>query len=234
MKKVASLLSLLILFNISVLAQNDYNKTDDLGRRQGKWVDYHDNGQMRYEGEFKNNEPIGEFLYYSEEGKLTAKMIYEKRKGKEMTPQISTCEMYSGNGNIIARGRYSDRKKHESWEYYSETDGALILKENYDNGVLTGTSTVFSPITHNITEETEYLNGIKNGICNKYYDNGRPMVKMSYKDDKLDGSYVSYYPNGVPKEEGMFKEGMKVGEWKTYDMEENVVSIDNFDIDAER
>lgn len=234
MKKVASLLSLLILFNISVLAQNDYNKTDDLGRRQGKWVDYHDNGQMRYEGEFKNNEPIGEFLYYSEEGKLTAKMLYEKRKGKEMTPQISTCEMYSDNGNIIARGRYSDRKKHEMWEYYSETDGTLILKENYDNGVLTGKSTVFSPITHNMTEETEYLNGIKNGICNKYYDNGRPMVKMSYKDDKLDGSYVSYYPNGVPKEEGTFKEGMKVGEWKTYDMEENVISIDNFDIDADQ
>ena len=46
MKKVASLLSLLILFNICVLAQNDYNKTDDLGRRQGKWVDYHDNGHL--------------------------------------------------------------------------------------------------------------------------------------------------------------------------------------------
>lgn len=234
MKKVSSLLSLLILFNLSILAQNDYNKTDELGRRQGKWLDYHDNGQVRYTGEFKNNEPVGEFLYYSEGGVLTAKMVYEKRKGKEITPQMSTCEMYSSNGNIIAKGRYSDRKKHEQWEYYSETDGSLILKENYDNGVMTGITTAYSNITHNIIEETEYLNGIKNGICNKYYDNGRIMVKMTYKDDELDGSYVSYYPNGAPKEEGMFKDGIKIGEWKTYDMEGNIISTDIFDIDSEQ
>lgn len=230
MKKISFLLSLLILFNISLFAQDDVNKTDDLGRRQGKWIDYHQNGQIRYTGDFKNNEPIGEFIYYSEEGKLIAKINYEKRKGKDIVPQISTCEMYSPNGTIIAKGKYIDRKKHEQWEYYSENGGVLILKENYDNGVLIGISVAYSPVTQNVIEETEYLNGIKNGVYNKYYDNGRPMVKASYKNDKLDGNYVSYYPNGVPKEEGVFKDGVKIGEWKTYDMEENIVSVDVYEL----
>ena len=84
MKKILALFSLLILFNVSLFAQNDVNKTDDLGRRQGKWIDYHQNGQIRYTGEFKNNEPIGEFLYYSENGELTAKINYEKRKNKDL------------------------------------------------------------------------------------------------------------------------------------------------------
>lgn len=230
MKKISGLLLFLIMFNMSLFSQNDSNKTDNLGRRQGRWIDYHQNGQIRYTGEFKNNEPLGEFLYYSEKGELTAKINYEKRKGKDMQPQLSTCEMYSTNGNVIARGNYIDRKKHGQWEYFSENGGVLILKENYDNGLLTGTSVAYSPMTQNIIEETEYLNGIKDGLCNKYYDNGRPMVKMSYKNDKLDGNYISYYPNGIPKEEGMFKDGIKIGEWKTYDMEENVVSVDIYEL----
>lgn len=230
MKKISVLLSFLISFNITLLSQNDVNRTDDLGRRQGKWIDYHQNGQVRYTGEFKNNEPLGEFLYYSEKGELTAKINYEKRKGKEMQPQLSTCVLYSKDGKVIARGNYIDRKKHQQWEYFSENGGGLILKENYDNGLLTGIAVAYSPTTQIIIEETEYLNGIKNGACNKYYDNGRPMVKMSYKNDKLDGNYISYYPNGIPKEEGMFKDGIKIGEWKTYDMEENVVSVDIYEL----
>ena len=70
MKKILGLLTLTLtfLFGFSlenINAQNDYNKTDNQGRRQGKWIDFHDNGKTRYIGEFKNNEPIGEFLYYS-------------------------------------------------------------------------------------------------------------------------------------------------------------------------
>jgi hypothetical protein len=67
MKKILGLLTLTLtlLFGFSlenINAQNDYNKTDNQGRRQGKWIDFHDNGKIRYTGEFKNNEPIGEFL----------------------------------------------------------------------------------------------------------------------------------------------------------------------------
>ena len=53
------------------------------------------------------------------------------------------------------------------------------------------------------------------------------MVRANYKDDALDGDYVYYYSNGVIKEEGRFAEGMKVGAWKTYDIEGNVISTDN-------
>ena len=52
------------------------------------------------------------------------------------------------------------------------------------------------------------------------------MVKANYKNDILDGEYVFYYPNGVVKEEGLFSDGQKVGEWKTYDMEEGLLSVD--------
>lgn len=195
MRKIYILLTI-ILLNVSLFAQDDCNRTDNLGRRQGKWIDYYDNGQIRCVGKFKDNEPIDEFLFYSDKGIL------------------------------IAKGEYLNKKKHNQWEYYSENDGSVILRENYNNGILEGKTIVYSAVTHKIVEETEYVDGIRNGECNQYYDNGKLMIKMNYKNDKLDGLYVSYYPNGAKKDEGNYKDGNKIGEWKTYDTEENVISID--------
>lgn len=225
MKKILGLLTLTLtlLFGFStenINAQNDYNKTDNHGRRQGKWIDFHDNGKIRYTGEFKNNEPVGEFLYYSEDGTLFAKNKHIKKT------HICESEIYSPEGNIIAKGKYCDKKKIDKWEYFSEKNGALILVENYENGKIIGKSIAYSPINQAVIEETEYVDGLKNGVYNKYYDNGKIMVKANYKNDILDGEYVSYYPNGVVKEEGLFSEGQKIGEWKTYDMEEGLLSVD--------
>ena len=47
MKKIVfSILAFLICF---VVNAQDLNRTDNQGRRQGKWVDYYANGQIRYE-----------------------------------------------------------------------------------------------------------------------------------------------------------------------------------------
>ena len=87
MRKIYILLTI-ILLNVSLFAQDDCNRTDNLGRRQGKWIDYYDNGQIRCVGKFKDNEPIDEFLFYSDKGIL------------------------------IAKGEYLNKKKHNQWEYY--------------------------------------------------------------------------------------------------------------------
>ena len=199
MTKTLTLLTFLIIASFSLNAQNDYNRTDNLGRRQGKWIDYHLNGNVRCKGEFKDNEPTGEFIYYSE------------------------------GGEMIAKGKYDNKKKQGQWEYYSADEGSLILVENYKDGMIIGKTVAYSPITHNVIEEIEYVNNVKEGIFNKYYDNGRIMIKASYRNDKLDGNYIFYYPNTMPKEEGQYKEGDKVGEWKTYDMEGNIISVDKYD-----
>ena len=200
MKKISfvTLMSLLLLTCFStenLNAQN--NKTDKNGLRQGEWVDYHENGNIRYKGQFKDNEPIGIFEYYNPEGK------------------------------IIAKGQYLNKKKDGQWQYFSDKDGSLILTEDYQNGTLNGKAVVYIPGTDVVSEVTNYVNGVKNGEYTNYYDNGTLKMKTNYKNDALDGDYVYYYYNGVVKEEGRFTEGMKIGEWKTYDIEGNVVSTDN-------
>lgn len=189
-------LTFIMFFSLENLnAQN--NKIDKNGLRQGEWIGYHENGEIKYKGQFKDNEPAGEFVYYNPEGK------------------------------IIAKGQYLNKKKDGEWQYFSDKDGSLILTEDYQNGALNGKAAVYIPETKVVSEVTNYVNGIKQGEYVKYYDNGALMVKANYKNDALDGNYVNYYSNGIVKEEGTFVEGMKVGEWKTYDIEGNVISTDN-------
>ena len=224
MKKIIYFLtfSITLLFAENAYTQNTYNKTDKHGRRQGKWIEYHDNGQIRYKGQFKNNEPIGEFLYYSEAGTLIAKNKYQKNT------DVTENEIYSSDGDIIAKGNYINKKKQDKWEYFSEEDGSLILVENYHNGLLVGKSVAYLTGTQIVIEETEYSNGMRHGLYSRFYDNGVPMIEATYKDDKLNGSYVHYYLNGMVKEEGSFKDGSKIGEWKIYDIEGNLISTDNY------
>ncbi len=224
MKKIISILvfSLTLLMSENILAQDNFNKTDKKGRRQGKWLDYHSNGQIRYTGQFKNNEPIGDFMYYSEDGTLIAKNNYPKNS------DIVENEVYSPKGNVVAKGNYVNKKKQGKWEYFSENDGSLILVENYDNGLLVGKTIAYLAGTQFVIEETEYVNGVKHGLYSRFYDNGVPMIESAYSNDKLNGSYVHYYSNGMVKEEGFFKDGSKIGEWKIYDIEGNLVSTDNY------
>ena len=99
MRNLLRLLSLSLTFifisSISLDAQNNYNNTDSQGRRQGKWIDFHQNGKVRYEGEFENNEPVGTFLYYSEDGVMLAKNTYVKKS------KISETEVYSPTLSIV-------------------------------------------------------------------------------------------------------------------------------------
>ena len=64
------ILFLVLLVGTSVVAQNE---TDAQGRKQGKWVKYHEGTKkVRYQGQFKDDKPFGEFVYYSDEGAVTA------------------------------------------------------------------------------------------------------------------------------------------------------------------
>ncbi|MCB0756798.1 MAG: toxin-antitoxin system YwqK family antitoxin, partial [Flavobacteriales bacterium] len=55
---VSSILFLLAMG--SALAQ-DLNRKDENGLKQGNWKKLYKNGKTRYEGQFKNDKPVGLF-----------------------------------------------------------------------------------------------------------------------------------------------------------------------------
>ena len=64
--KIIAIASLLAIFaNVYCQNNSDIDKTDQQGRKQGQWVKKDADGNVLYEGTFKDGHPVGEFKRYT-------------------------------------------------------------------------------------------------------------------------------------------------------------------------
>lgn len=102
--------------------------------------------------------------------------------------------------------------------------------------------------------ETNYQNNIENGTWKTWYENGKLKEEINYKDGQLNGIFKSWSEDGVilgecnyqlgiqngrcyekytinPKAfiyDGRYNNGKKVGEWKEWDEEGNLINIEKY------
>ena len=220
MKRYFVILASLLLAITSAMAQ-DFNQTDSKGRRQGAWRDFYPNGQLRYEGQFKNDKCKGTFKYYDEQGNLKATNEFDKSGEKALN------KTYAPNGKMIATGYYQNQKKEGEWKYYNDAS-QLILVEDNKEGKVHGWSKLYNPNNGVLAEETQYVEGQPEGQCRKYSDTGTLLMECQYHNGMLDGPTKTYYPSTALKEEGQYAKGEKVGLWKTYNEDGDVIAEDSF------
>lgn len=214
-------LTILISYTFAASAQ-DINRRDSNGLKQGKWQKTYSNGALRYQGTFKNGKPTGEFKYYYPSGEIKAVIKYST-DGKS-----SYAKTYRLNGNLLAEGKYIEKKRDSTWLFYSETDGKIITKKEYKNGKLDGKSIIFFPGKDIPSEITEYKNGMKNGISEKFYTDGTPFSLETYVNDTLNGKFIVRFPDGKPQIEGQYKNGNQSGMWITYDENGKIIKRERF------
>ena len=67
-----------------------------------------------------------------------------------------------------------------------------------------------------VMQTVNYKNGVLNGERKNYYINGILKDQFSYKDAKITGKWVSYYENTKISETGSYENGDRNGFWKEY------------------
>ena len=209
---------LFLLIPIIVNAQYDKassNQTDDLGRKQGKWKTYDEMGHIRYEGQFKDDIPFGNFKYFYPEGKLKAES-YIYNQGRE-----SRTKAYHHNGILMAEGKYFDRKKDSIWHYYSQYDGILLSEEIYVNTLRQGVWKTFYP-EQKIAEELTHVDDQLQGPWLQYYTDGTIKMKGQYENGVKTGLFILNHPNGKLEAKGMYANSLKEGLWEQFDEEGNI------------
>ena len=221
MKRIVFILVALLISVTSMSAQ-DFNCTDAKGRRQGVWRDYYPNGQLRYEGRFKNDKCKGIFRYYDEQGNLKAVNEFDKSGDRAFN------ETYAPNGRVVATGFYLNQKKDGEWKYFDTNSGQLRLVEDNKAGKVHGWSRLYNPNKGVLAEETQYVEGQPEGQCKKYSDTGVMIMECQYHNGMLEGPSKTYYPNTTLKEEGQYAKGKKVGIWKTYNEEGDLIAEEAF------
>lgn len=199
------LVILVAILAASAVAQ-PINQTDAKGRKQGPWKKTFENGALRYEGQFKDNLPVGDFKHYNNKGQLEA-INTHAGDGKR-----AVAKLYHPNGKLKGTGLYINTKKDSVWRYFNE-EGLLVLEEGYTFDVLNGVQRSYFPNTGKLVEEITFKDGKKNGPWQRWFDNGKLWSKGAYVNDELEGEYEMNYPDGKAKLRGLYKQGMRMGVW---------------------
>ena len=183
--------------------------TDAQGRKQGAWVRHWPRtAQVKYKGAFKNDRPVGEFVHYDEEGRITSTLWYAD------DGRSSRAEHFHPNGKRMAMGRYVDQKKDSVWNYYDE-HGRLRRTEGYSEGELHGARISYFEDGSRASEE-HFRHGRSHGPQKAWYMGGNPRSEALHQEGVADGRSTFWYPNGTKEIEGDLRDGMRDGTWYYY------------------
>jgi len=192
------------------IALQGQNLVDDQGRKTGHWIVEYPNGRTLYEADFVEGEPVGEMIRYYEKGAVKARMLFEPETER------TRVRLFYENGKPSADGLYMNQVKDSVWNYYSEFDGTVRIKESYRDGKLDGMTRKYYP-GGEISEEVEWKQGVKEGSWKQYYENGVTRLSGNYKNDLLNGAYEVYFTNSTIKIRGNYLKNKSNGIWRYYD-----------------
>jgi antitoxin component YwqK of YwqJK toxin-antitoxin module len=182
---------------------------DSLRNRRGLWIEYHNTGEFRAKGQYKDDNRIGEWNFYYASGKLEQKGRYDK-KGRAQGP----WKWYYESGKIWREENYLNGRREGELKDYDE-EGNIILQGNYVDGRQEGRWRYETP---DYLEFGNYVNDEPDSVWKSYYMPG----KTKYFEGRFEagvpvGIHAGYHPNGARKYVGNYISGMKDGDWKFFD-----------------
>ncbi|MEO6304574.1 MAG: hypothetical protein ABIP51_15550, partial [Bacteroidia bacterium] len=165
---------------------------------------------LMYEGEFKDDRPIGKFKYYYPNDSIRA-IIDFKKGGK-----VAYAKLFHYTGKRMGEGKYNSEvltslNRDSVWLFYDEA-GVLISKDKYINGKKDGVCYVYLP-DGKMAEEKAYKLDVLNGPFKQYFDGKTLKGQGTYANGLLEGKTSYYFPNGIEVASGYYLHDKKNGPW---------------------
>lgn len=214
--KIIEKISLIVLLCISVCslqAQNDFNKVDAGGKKDGLWRGFYpESKRIRYEGTFSHGKEVGEFKFFDDTkaGTVIATRTFNPNDN------VAYTVFYDQNKNKVSEGKVVNKLFEGEWKYYHHASTTIMTIENYKNGKLEGLRSVFFP-SGKIAEETYYKNNLKNGSSKKYSEKGYVLEEATFKDNQYDGLAIFRDVDNTIVSKGKFVNGKKTGVWQFFE-----------------
>jgi antitoxin component YwqK of YwqJK toxin-antitoxin module len=198
-----------LILNLPTALFSQVNQTDSKGKRHGVWKKNHENGKVRYKGEFSHGIEVGEFRFYFDSGELKAINTF---RGKT---RVAYSKQFGGKRILAAEGRYTKGEKDSVWTFYDANEN-LISRESYKKGKRNGPSFLYFD-NGKVAEETHYVMGKKEGVWKQFFEDGRPKSKGQYVDGMLSGEVFYYNEEGRIRAKGKYVKGLMDGNWYIFD-----------------
>ncbi len=221
----------LLKYNKDLLAYRDeINRFNSDNEKQGKWIEFHENGINRLVGGYLEGKKNGIFKEYDKKGKLIAIYKYDNDELSEHSSDVDVLEerkSYHPNGRVKTITTYRDGKIQGFIKEF-DLNGKLINCEKYDQDIKLAEGLVdslgreqgpwkFFFETGELRAEGEYLDAKKWAVWKYYYRNGKLEQQGFYKKDLPDGKWLWYYENSKIHREENYKNGKEDGPTEEYD-----------------
>jgi len=212
--RISVFTALILCFSILGQAQ-EFNVLDAKGRKQGPYKKYLEGTeQVYYTGQFKDDKPVGLFIYYYKEGPKKAEMHYRKDPD-----HVHTLTFYM-RGGVMAEGNYISQEKDSTWNFFDE-QGKVSSSEQWMRGKKHGQEKVYFP-NETLGEELNWKNGLRDGVWKQYFGDGTIYLEGIFKEDHYEGQMTFYFLNGKKEITGKYVKGLRDGTWWYYNADGSV------------
>lgn len=206
-----------VLFFLNVFciqAQNNYNKFDEKGNKNGLWKGiFEDTKNPKYEGTFEHGKEVGVFTFFDN---TKTKIVLATREFNP-TDNSALTVFFDKNKNKVSEGKVLNKLYEGQWKYYHKASKSIMATENYSKGKLEGLRSVFYP-SGKIAEEMIYVNNLKNGFYKRYTETGILIEESNYKNNLYDGLAIFRdAEDGTVVSKGKFVNGKKSGIWQFFE-----------------
>ncbi len=170
--------------NFEMLGSDTINKTDEAGKKQGKWVLFgkhkpgscYQNDQKAEEGRYADNRKTGNWLEFYCNGKIKNKITFVNGRPD------GYVQMFHDNGKISEEGIWKNNRWVGNYKLY------------YENG----------EVQHEFVFNDQ---GRRDGPQKYYHENGQLAIEGNFQNGKESGLIKEYYENGDIKAEKNYNEG---------------------------
>jgi len=182
------------------------NRTDKNKLKQGKWFLFYDNGNIKQEGNYLDDQKDGYFKDYTENGdllKISKYVMGELQPDAEEIAKLQVRNEYYPDGKLKVSAMYRNETPEGMRREY-KPDGSLEKSVMYHNGLITGEGNMLD-------------DGNKDGHWKEYFTDGSLKAEGNYEDGKPMGEWKYYHLNGKTEQMGKFsKQGKPDGKWKWF------------------
>jgi len=182
---------------------------DSLRNRIGIWTEFHNTGEFRGKGVYKEGNRTGDWEFFYASGKLEQKGKYDK-KGRSQ----GLWKWYYESGKIWREETYINGRRDGDLKDYNE-EGNVILQGNYIDGKKEGN---WLYETSDYKEYGNYVNDEPDSLWKSYTMPAKlKRFEGRFAAGEPVGVHYAYHPNGARMYVGNYVSGMKDGDWKYFD-----------------
>ncbi|MDA1266115.1 MAG: hypothetical protein O2816_13625 [Planctomycetota bacterium] len=214
------------------------------GVPQGPFVRAWPNGQLRFQGTYKDGQRHAAFQQWFQTGDLQMAFEYDcgnpvntwrefyvaghpkseeqylagKLHGARTTwskPMTDEEGNHIADGVVTMREHYQDGLRHGPWQDFDPAEGTQRTTGHYDRGSRTGHWTVHWK-GEVLIEEADYVDNLLEGLKYEYTSTGQVILQETWEAGVKTGPSKAFYHDGTPQSEGNYQDGLRQGQWKYY------------------